>query len=348
MRIYLWIFCLALSLSAHGAEIHFNFSETPGGSVPTNFVPLLAGGGAPGEWKIVMDAVAPMLAPLTPQAPVVTRHGVLAQTSTDATDERFPMLLFTGEKFRSFKFTTQFKIVSGVAEQMAGVVFRYQNSSNYYVVRASALGKNISFYKIVNGEIVSPFKLELEIPVGVWHTLEVDCSGIFIDCLLDGKKAMPTITDSSPPDGLLGFRTKSDSVVYFNDAMVAYTPIIPAAQTVLNSVIAKESRLLGLRIYTAQTNATTSVIASQDTAEIGKAGTDAELKAVRDGAIFFGREKGAVVVTLPLHDRNGDSIAAVRVRLKTFFGETENNALTRARMVVNLIQDQISSAKDLE
>ena len=125
-----------LALSVSGAEIQFNFNNYPEGTTPTNFQSVLAGDGLPGIWKIVTVEVPPLLAPLTDKAPVVSRQGVLAQTGSDPTDEHFPMLIFTGEKFRNFKFTTRFKIVSGVTEQMAGLVFRYQNSSNYYVVRA--------------------------------------------------------------------------------------------------------------------------------------------------------------------------------------------------------------------
>jgi len=37
----------------------------------------------------------------------------------------------------------------------------------------------------------------------------------------------------------------------------------------------------------------------------------------------------------------------VRVRLKSFFGETQDNALTRARLIVEQIQSQVMSDKDL-
>ena len=41
-------------------------------------------------------------------------------------------------------------------------------------------------------------------------------------------------------------------------------------------------------------------------------------------------------------------IAAVRVKLKSFFGETQDNAVTRARLIVKQIQEQILSADDLK
>ena len=347
MRIVTGILGLLLAVKVSGAEIHFAFTDYPDGATPTNFQAVLAGGGAPGVWQIITTEVPPLLAPLTDKALVVARHGVLAQTSMDATDERFPMLIFTGEKFRNFKFTTRFKIVSGVTEQMAGMVFRYQNASNYYVVRASALGKNVRFYKVVDGVRSDPIGPDTDVTAGVWHTLGVACEGTQIIVSFDDKPVMPALGDNTFPEGLLGFRTKSDAVSYFTDAMVDYTPIIPAAQLILNSLLEKESRIVGLRIYTAQTNGTTAVIASKDTAEIGKLGTDAEANAIKDGTSSFGREPGVVVMTLPLHDRNGEFIGAVRVRLKSFFGETEDNAMARARMIVSKIQDQVMSDKDL-
>jgi len=348
MRILSLLAGVLLAWSAAGAERRFNFGEYPEGAQPTNYSSGRLGDGLPGAWKIVMDEVPSALAPLTEKAPVVTRHGVLAQTSQDLTDERFPMLVYDGEMFRNFKFSTRFKIVSGVVEQMAGVVFRFQNVSNFYVVRISALGKNIAFYKMINGKIETPIKLPLEISAGAWHELKVECSGIYVEVSVDGRKTFPTITDSSPPDGKIGFWTKSDSVSYFADAVVDYTPLIPAAQVMVNSVMAQQSHILGLRIYTLGTNGTTSVLASKEPSEIGQPGTDAEVAAIRDGTISFGRERGAVLLTLPLHDRNGDYIAAVRVKLKSFFGETQNTAVTRASNVVKLLQLLCSSASDLQ
>ena len=347
MRIALWFSGWLLAWSVSGAELHFNFSDYADGATPTNFQAVLIGGGPPAAWKIVTDEVPPLLAPLTDKAPVVSRHGVLAQTSGDMTDERFPMLLFSREKFRNFKFTTRFKIVSGITEQMAGVVFRYQHASHFDVVRARALGKNVRFYKVVNGLRSDPIGPDVNVTAGVWHTLGVQCEGTQITVAYDDKLVMPALGDSSLTEGQLGFRTKSDAVAYFTDAWVDYTPIVPAAQLIVNKIVEKQTRIVGLRIYTLQTNDITRVIASKDIAELGKEGTDAEAMAIKDGAVSFGREKGIVVMTLPLHDRNGEFIGAVRVRLKSFFGETQDNALTRARMIVTEIQNQITSDKDL-
>ena len=347
MRMFTLLCALLLALSVSGAELRFNFGEYPEGATPTNFQSALFGSGQPPAWKIVPDEVPPLLAPLTDRAPVVTRRGVLAQTSQDATDEHFPLLIYSGETFRNFKFTTRFKLVSGAAEQMAGVVFRFQNVSNFYVARVSALGKNVRFYKVVDGLRADPIGPNIDIAAGTWHTLGVQCEGNKINLTLDDRPVMPTLGDNSFAEGKIGFWTKSDSVSYFADAMVDYTPRIPVAQSLVNTILEKQPRIVGLRIYALETNATTRIIASKDVSEVGQPGTEAELAAIHDGTVSFGKENGEVLVTLPLHDHNGDDIAAVRLRLKSFFGETQDNAVNRAQLILKSMQLLCTTAEEL-
>jgi len=315
--------------------------------MPTGFDNVLAGSGPPGEWKVIEDEVPSAFTPLTDRAPVTTRRSVLAQLNQDPTDNRFPMLIYNGETFDDFKLTTQFKIVSGVAEQMAGVVFRFQNASNFYVVRASALGHNLRFYKMVNGQFMDPFTLGTNITVGVWHTLTVQCEGIQINCWLDDTLEMPLHVPTTFATGKVGFWTMSDAVSYFGDTTMDYKPRVPAAQALVNSIMQKQSRILTLRIYAPDARGETHVIASNDAKEIGQPGTDAEKAAVTDGTVSFGKSPGVVAVTLPLRDRNGDPMAAVRVRLKSFMGETQDHAVSRATQIIHDMQAQVTTAKDL-
>ena len=347
MRIFLWLFGAVLAVSGSAAELRFNFSEDAAGTALTNFSSVVAGGGPPGAWKIVDDDVPSAFAAFTDQAPNVSRHGVLAQTSQDMADERFPMFVYDGEIFKDFKFTTRFKIVSGVVEQMAGVVFRFQNASNFYVCRVSAQGKNLRFYKMVNGQRSNPLGPTVSIAPGTWHTLTVQGEGNQFTLFLDDRLALPPLGDNTFADGKLGFWTKSDAVSYFTDAVVDYTPRIPVAQQLVNTVVERESRLLGLRIYVLGTNDTTHIIASKDRSEIGQPGTDAELAAIQHGAVSYASDKTAKFVTLPLHDRNGEFVGAVRVKLKTFWGETQNNALTRAMFIRKLLEQPGTSGDDL-
>ena len=350
MRNFMLLCCFVLLLArpADGAQLQFNFGDLAASGSLTNFHTELLGDGGPVAWKILPGKAPSAFAPLSPQAQNNNAGGsVLAQTSEDMTDERFPMYIYDGEQFRNFRFTTQFKIVSGITEQMAGVVFRFQNTSNFYVVRVSALGKNIRFYKVVNNVRSDPIGPGCQLAPDSWHQLAVQCEGNQITFWLDGHLATSPLGDNTFAEGKIGFWTKSDAVTYFANASVDYTPVIPAAQLIVSKIMEQEPRILGLQIYTLGTNNSTSILASKVPSECGQPGTDAELAAIRDGTTSFGREKDAVLVTLPLPDRNGDYIAAVRLKLKSFFGETQNNAVLRATMILKMMEELCTSADDL-
>lgn len=348
MRKFFFCFCFAAAVSVSGAEIKIDFGDIPVGQTPTDFHSALTDGGEPGDWKIVTDKVPSAFAPLTPQASAVNRQTVLAQTSQDPTDERFPMLIYDGETFKDFKLTTHFKIVGGGLEQMAGVVFHFQNESNFYAVCADALGNKFQCYKIENGVWKPPFGQAMTISTGNWHELAVQCEGNRIVCSLDGKDAIKLVDSTySGNPGKIGFGTRADTVAHFGDTTIDYTPRVPAAQALVQNIMQKYPRILGLRIYTLNDKGEPRIIASKDEKEIGQPGTDAEKNAITKAEIFFGRSKGTVALTLPLRDRNGDPMAAVRVELKSFFGETQDTALTRATMILKEMRAQVLSKAEL-
>ena len=347
MRHFVFCLCLGLAVPVFGAEIKIVFSDFATGQTPAGFHGALAGSGQPGEWKVVEDEVPSLLPAFNGKTPIVARHSVLAQLSQDPDDNRFPMLIYDGETFSDFKLTTRFKIVSGAVEQMAGMVFRFQNASNFYVVRASALGRNLRFYKMVNGQFADPFTLGTNIAVRVWHTLTVECEGVQINCRLDDALAMPLHVPATFASGKIGFWTMADAVSYFDDTTIDYKPRVPAAQALVNSTMQQQPRILTLRIYALDGQGQPHIIASSDAKEIGQPGTDAEKIAITDGTVSFGKSPGVVAVTLALRDRNGDPMAAVRVRLKSFLGETQDHAVARATQIVHEMQAQVTTAKDL-
>ncbi len=336
--------------AARAAERTFDFSAMPEGMVPAGFQSMLTGSGTPGDWKVVLGDAPTAFKPLTPNAPAGGKGKVLAQLSTDATEERFPALIFEGEVFGDFTFTTKFMLVAGKTEQMAGVAFRYQDAKNYYVIRASGLGNNVRFYKFVNGERSDPIGPEMSVPRGVWHELSVECKGNQIRCLLNGKEAIPTMTDNSFGFGRIGFWTKSDSVSHFADARVTYTPRESLAKILAREALEKKTSITGVVIYMKdRASEVTRVVATTDEQLLGKVGSDIELSVIKNDVIYAGddRQAGSAMATLPLHDRNGEVVAAVRVEMKTFIGQTEKNIILRAMPVIKRMEGRFKEAKDL-
>lgn len=344
--------CLVLALFvaavAGAAERKFDLSEVPEGKLPPYFRSTVMGEGGPGEWKVVMDAVPPALEPLSSKAPVVTARPVLAQVSSNPADERFPMLILQDEVFTDFTLTTRVKMVAGKTEQMAGVVFRYLDETNYYVVRASALGNTFRFYKVVNGvrgDIIGP---ELPIATNTWHEIQVKCVGNKIHCLLNGKEVIPQLTDNSFAKGKIGLWTKSDSVSYFADTRLSYTALEKPAAAIVRSVLKEYPRVLGLDIYMLNLAGDgVDLVASKTDLAKGRPGGTVEMDVIRKGNFYVGRDKGIVSVTSPVRDRNGDPVAAVRVTMDSFAGQTEQNALVRAMPITKMIQARVQSREDL-
>jgi hypothetical protein len=348
MRSALILTLAVLAVPAGAAELKFDFSQFPADQAPTGFRSTVAGQGQPGDWKIVLDAVPPLLAPLTDQAPVVTKRAVLAQLAQDPTDEHFPILVYEGETFTDFTLTTRFKTVKGEKEQMAGVVFRLQDERNFYVVRASSLGNTFRFYKVVDGQRAAPIGPQIEIPKGVWHELTVECKGNQIRCLLNGKEALPALGDTSFPKGKIGFWTKSDSVSYFADTRVTYTASEPLAHKLVRDALVQYPRVRDLKIFAPKGGEKTlQVVGAKQKADLGKAGGATEKKVLDEGQPRLVRGKGVVTVVMPLRDRNGDTIAAARVTMESFTGQTEGNVLVRALPIVKGMQARITTLEEL-
>jgi hypothetical protein len=342
-----WCLVLACGLNLWAAERNFDFGGVPAGKLPADWAPLLAGKGKPGEWQVLMDEVAPQFKPLSSQAPSQARREVLAQVSRDPTDERFPLLVYQGERFGDFTARFRFKLVAGVIEQMAGLVFRLQDEKNFYVVRASASG-NVRFYKFVNGERNSPIGPEIPVSQGEWHELSVKCTGNQIDIQFDGKPAMPTLTDNSHLSGQLGFFTKSDAVSYFSDLRLDYRPLESLAQVLVRQTLKDQPRLLDVRICGRRPgNPELTVLAAKTAAEIGQAPVEGERKAFAENRAYYSKESQVAVVTHPLHDRNGEPIGVARFTLKAYKGQLEAATLGRVLPIVKRMQDRIGAASEL-
>jgi hypothetical protein len=339
---------LLAGLPAAAAQKAFDFGLLKEGDTPPGFRSVLSGAGKPGEWKIVMDETPSAMPPLNPGAPSVSRRPVLAQVSTDRQDERFPMLIYEPETFGDFSLTTKFKTVEGKVERMAGLAFRIQNETNYYVLRASSLGNTFRFYKVVNGQRGAIIGPEIPIPSGTWHEMTVECKGNKIRCFLNGQSVIPELTDNSFQAGRIGFWTKSDSVTYFTDCRVTYTPRADPALAMVRDVLKRYPRLLDLQMFALRPGGTNSVmIAARDEASLGRPGGKVEADVLAAGTTYYGKEKDSVSVVRPVRDRNGDIVAVVRVLMKSFPGQTEQNAVVRAAPIVKELQEKVLDREDL-
>jgi len=347
MQRIVWAMAL-LALPALAAEKTFEFNELSEGKTPPGFRSTVTGKGSTGDWEIVLDEEAPLMPLISPQAKVVTKRPVLAQLSRERIDEHYPLLIYEGMTFGDFKLTTRFKLVDGTDEQMAGLAFRIQDENNYYYVRASGLGNSFYFFKFVDGKLIGPIGSKVQIPKGVWQEMSVECRGSQITCALNGRELISQMQQYDLPKGKIGFWTKSDSVSYFADVKITYKPLEAPAQVIVRELAKKYPRLLGLKIYVRGKEAgSTEVVGSNEAGDNGQPGGKTEREVIAKAETWYGKEGGSASVIMPLRDRNGDPIAAVRVVLKSFRGQTEENAIIRAAPIVRKIQARVNGLEDL-
>jgi hypothetical protein len=344
-----WFLIAIGFLPVFAAERTIEFSRMTVDQPPPGLRSAVMGEGRPGTWKIIETEVPPVFGLVTEKAEV-PRQKVLAQTSRDPTDNHYPMLILDDEEFADFTLTTRFKLEAGVVEQMAGIAFRMQNESNYFYIRASGIYGTIRFIPVVNGAIGAPVGNDMPIAKGVWHELKIEAKGNQFNCWLDGKQAMPTLTDNTYAAGKIAFWTKSDSVTYFTDAHISYTPREALATILVREIISKHTKLKNIRIVGKKSNnGALQVLASARPEEIGQPANDVEKDVFNNNKKYVGKSKELKVMlaTLPLHDKNGDPVAAVRFEIDPFPGQTEKNVLERTGPLIKEMEQRVAANKEL-
>lgn len=191
-----------------GKELTYNFDQDEAGKLPASFHSALTGGGPKPEWIVQHDPTAP------------SQPNVLAQTSRDQTDYRFPLAIADEGSFRDLSLSVRFKAVDGKVDQAAGLVFRLQDGNNYYVVRANALEDNYNLYDVVKGVRRQIKGASIKVTSGVWHEIRVEAVGNKITCFFDEQKKIEATDDTFNEPGKVGLWTKADSLTLFDDLHV--------------------------------------------------------------------------------------------------------------------------------
>ena len=188
-----------------GRQFTYNFDADTPGQLPANFHSAKTGAGTQEKWAVTADGTAP------------SKPNVVAQTSTDQTDYRFPLLISDEGSFQDLDVSVKFKAVSGNIDRAGGLVFRLKDPNNYYIVRANALENNYRLYHVVNGRRSQFAGANLKVTSGAWHELRVEVVGNKINCYYDGNKKIEATDDTFKDAGKIGLWTKADSVTYFDD-----------------------------------------------------------------------------------------------------------------------------------
>ena len=191
----------------HG-PLRIDFDGGEADILPADFTTALTGGGGPVSWVTKADPTA--------------RSGgkVLAQTSTDDTDNRFPLAVYEKFTAKDVSVSVHFKAVAGQVDQAAGLVARYRDANNYYITRANALEGNVRLYKVEGGRRKQFAGANCPVPSGEWQTLTLVVKGKHFNVFFNDKLLIEADDEAFSEAGKVGLWTKADSVTYFDDLTV--------------------------------------------------------------------------------------------------------------------------------
>jgi hypothetical protein len=213
IMLFMALAAFGATVIVQGASRKIDFSDDAVGQPPKGFeFGYTAKAGAPGKWIVEAEGA----------------NKYLAQVDADSTRARFPVAVVSDISAADLDVSVRFRPISGRVDQAAGLVWRYRDQDNYYIVRANALEDNVVLYKVEKGTRTDlPVKGEgrtygkkTEVPAKQWSTLRVVATGRLFAVYFNGTKLYEVEDATFTQAGKVGVWTKADSVTQFDDLTV--------------------------------------------------------------------------------------------------------------------------------
>ena len=177
----------------------------------------MANEGSAPRWEIRRDITAP------------SPPYVFAQVSADSAAFRYPVAILDKPMIQNGEVSVRLKPVAGREDQAGGLVWRFRDLNNYYVVRANALANNIAVFRVENGRwhSLQPKGASADglirhtVPSNSWSILKVAFKGPVFSVYFDHRRVIQVEDRAFQGAGKVGLWTKADSVTYFDDFRVA-------------------------------------------------------------------------------------------------------------------------------
>ena len=213
MRALGWLMSLAIWGTVTQS---INFDSEKLGAVPPGWT-LLPNAGAAPRWEIKRD-------PTAPSPPYV-----LAEVSHDGADGLCPLAILNKLDVKDGDLSVKVKPVAGGGERADGLVFRYRDAKNYYLVRANALDNSIVLYRVEDGKRTplasrgapQSFGVKHPVPVNQWSMLKVQFHGPLFSVYFNHRRLFEVLDSTFRQPGKVGLWTKADGVTYFDDFRIA-------------------------------------------------------------------------------------------------------------------------------
>lgn len=167
-------------------------------------------GGKPADWKIVRDPGA------------LSAPNVLSIVRiNDASRGNFNLFWSPVVRFHNGSVEVAVRANSGDIDRGGGLIWRAQDTKNYYIARYNPLEKNLRLYYVKDGSRkMLADAPNLNIGSDEWFTLRVIHRRAHIEAWLNEKKLLETTDNTFPNAGGVGVWTKADANSTFDNLKV--------------------------------------------------------------------------------------------------------------------------------
>jgi Domain of Unknown Function (DUF1080) len=187
-------------------EVHvWNFDSDKVGEVPAGWKAI------EGEWQVIAD-------PSAPSKPNVfgLPAGRLLKSLTSAL-EYYPMAIETDPtEYSDFTLEAQFMSAGGRFDCSGGLIFRYVDEKNFYLLSAGCPSDYFALSRMTNGQLVGLKQSVVPTDKGTWYRLKVTAQGGHFMCYHDDKMIFD-YDDSKIAKGKIGVWARDDSQAEFDD-----------------------------------------------------------------------------------------------------------------------------------
>jgi len=215
MRTFGWLFSFALWGTAAQT---INFDSAKPGTVPPGWTTVCPLPGGPAKWEILKD-------PSAPSPPYV-----FAQLSRETDNHPSPLAILDKVNVKDGDLSVRLKPVAGREDRTGGLVWRYRDANNYYLVRANAVENSVVLYKVADGKTTPlaarsgpprTYGVKHPVPANEWSALKVQFRGPLFSVYFNHRRLFQVVDSTFAQPGKVGLWTKAGSVTYFDDFRIS-------------------------------------------------------------------------------------------------------------------------------
>jgi hypothetical protein len=177
------------------------------GSGPDGCTPAVSGLGGPAVWEVRVERL-------------LLDGKALTETSREGVPNRFPLCIADLPVAKNAEVELSFVVHDGRIARTAGIVLRFADPLDFYVVEADALGGSVRLLRIVNGERRQIAGRAMALGTGEKRTLRIKAIDTSFSVSLDGKFLFETHDDGIATPGRFGIWSRADSLTSFGDLFI--------------------------------------------------------------------------------------------------------------------------------